>query len=609
MKFEYKSSNFLSTPMVGDRLLKISNKSNVLKYGITPDISHFYLKNNCIIVKVTNKNDIKLDFENNEESYISLRKLNEAKSRIISWLNGDLNPCNIDNNGCSSTLVGLTDTSIIDPTEGDVLVYLNGIWVNELPGYGNLTLEGLSDTTISNVSDGDILVYSGGTWINYINNINDILLDDITDVTITNAMEGDILLLSGGTWINTLPDYGNLTLDGLSDTLLSNVSDGDILVYSGGTWINYINNILLDDIVDVVITNVSEGDELVYIDGVWVNSENSKILNDIVDVNIYGVTDGDILVYSGGTWVNHIKKISLDDIVDVNISGSSDGDILVLSGGSWTNKEIDTIYEQYINTDKTTQTVGGIFKGTRFNPPGSSMHDMWTELLYPYLYPKFINFYFNSEIFNNEIGYNFIDAIAVWGIVNDENLLTDSIRINGHNIDIENISTEETHIQLNFNTPMVRTSDDGPGELVWNIQAFDTKNNLFPTETIDDPPVEFIMRWDWLFYWGTSEMEILDMVNLTGLTGESLYSSFDKEYEIGNGGYKYICFSDYYGGPINFVDKLTGFSVAMYGGYPNTENGYSYDLISVVNKWGEWSDYRVYRSTHKITDNLTISVK
>ena len=111
-----------------------------------------------------------------------------------------------------------------------------------------------------------------------------------------------------------------------------------------------------------------------------------------------------------------------------------------------------------------------------------------------------------------------------------------------------------------------------------------------------------------MFYWGTSPITGLTGVEITGLTSSNLYPDFTRIYSFDSYDYKYLCFADVYGGPINFVDSLTGFQVDMHNGYSNSENGFSYDLVSVTNQFSQTTNYRVYRTTYTLGGAINIIV-
>ncbi len=83
MIFDYKSSNFISIPTTEDKRIYIYDKNKNLIYSIDPFVSFFYLLNNCIIIKITNENDIKLTFETKDDAIIAFNKLIEVKDYFI----------------------------------------------------------------------------------------------------------------------------------------------------------------------------------------------------------------------------------------------------------------------------------------------------------------------------------------------------------------------------------------------------------------------------------------------------------------------------------------------------------------------------------------------
>jgi hypothetical protein len=82
MSYDYKTTNFLSTPSSGDNRIRIYDKNNILKYTLEPDISYYYTSNTCLVIKITNKNDIRLQFENKEESNKAITMFKDILSRF-----------------------------------------------------------------------------------------------------------------------------------------------------------------------------------------------------------------------------------------------------------------------------------------------------------------------------------------------------------------------------------------------------------------------------------------------------------------------------------------------------------------------------------------------
>lgn len=80
MSFEYKSINFISTPISTDTRIRIYDKNYNLKHSIEPEFSYAYTRNNCIIIKITNNNDITLSFENKNDANLAMIKFLEVLS-------------------------------------------------------------------------------------------------------------------------------------------------------------------------------------------------------------------------------------------------------------------------------------------------------------------------------------------------------------------------------------------------------------------------------------------------------------------------------------------------------------------------------------------------
>lgn len=83
MTYEYKLDNFITTPNGDDTRIIILDKNSNFRYSIITDLSHWFVKNNCVIIKITNKNDIMLSFESREIAYLALDKLDEIRKKLI----------------------------------------------------------------------------------------------------------------------------------------------------------------------------------------------------------------------------------------------------------------------------------------------------------------------------------------------------------------------------------------------------------------------------------------------------------------------------------------------------------------------------------------------
>ena len=71
----------------------------------------------------------------------------------------------VDEISGSRDLDDLADVTITTPTDGQVLKYDNGTWVNANDDTGVDELSELSDVTISSATSGQILKYNGSKWL------------------------------------------------------------------------------------------------------------------------------------------------------------------------------------------------------------------------------------------------------------------------------------------------------------------------------------------------------------------------------------------------------------------------------------------------------------
>jgi hypothetical protein len=267
-----------------------------------------------------------------------------------------------------------------------------------------------------------------------------------------------------------------------------------------------------------------------------------------------------------------------------------DNGVVTPIGGSGSGSVI------YINEDPVPVTLGGVEQGTSFPPPGNSMKEMWDMLLYPYLNPGFTSFYFDENS-NKEVGYSFNSTISHWDTSHQDNITDYSISIQGYNL------TPLTGLDKNGFTTLLFSSSvtsNDVGSRNWTISGVNTKSQTFNSDyTID---------WNWKWYWGSSSSVFLSETEIESLQSDGLYSGYNRTFTMPMNNYKYLCFADTYGGPSSFVDGGTGLGIAMYNGYSNSENGFTYDLVSVTNIYSETTNYRVYRTQNKVTDSFEMEV-
>ena len=106
--------------------------------------------------------------------------------------------------GGSSTLAGLTDTSITTPSDGQVLTYDSTAEKWENAAIPAQTIDGLSDTTITTPSDGQVLTYDSTAekWENAA--IPAQSINGLSDTTITTPADGQVLTYDSTAekWVN-----------------------------------------------------------------------------------------------------------------------------------------------------------------------------------------------------------------------------------------------------------------------------------------------------------------------------------------------------------------------------------------------------------------------
>lgn len=84
MTYTYKLDNFLIKPVNGDKRLFIYDKDNNFIDSITSDISHYFVKNNCLVIKITNKNDLILSFDSRSTAQSALEKLDNYRKSLMT---------------------------------------------------------------------------------------------------------------------------------------------------------------------------------------------------------------------------------------------------------------------------------------------------------------------------------------------------------------------------------------------------------------------------------------------------------------------------------------------------------------------------------------------
>ena len=235
----------------------------------------------------------------------------------------------------------------------------------------NHRISGLTDVLINSISDGQVLVYSGGTWV------NSGISMDLTNYY--NKTQVDNLLSS--ITFNT----GATVLDQLNDVSLNSVVVGQALVYNGSLWVNSSITANLSGYYTSSQTN------LYFLSAnttKFSSSAHTHYLSGLTDV-VSGATDGQFLQYSSGTWRpvtspslvgNFVSKsgdIMTGELGFNYMSGITDRILYVNSAG--TVKEGDDIISMYITDSSIINIISGEtgWSGRTFTDPSLSSYTLY----------------------------------------------------------------------------------------------------------------------------------------------------------------------------------------------------------------------------------------
>lgn len=83
MSYIYNVENFLSNPIGGEKRLIFYDKNGNYTDSVNTEISHYFVRNNCLVIKVTNKNDLILSFESNAIAKQALTKLSDIRKILL----------------------------------------------------------------------------------------------------------------------------------------------------------------------------------------------------------------------------------------------------------------------------------------------------------------------------------------------------------------------------------------------------------------------------------------------------------------------------------------------------------------------------------------------
>jgi hypothetical protein len=135
MTYEYSLNNFVSIPTGDNTRIIIQDKNGNFRYSVILDLSHWFVKNNCLVIKITNGNDIMLSFDSRETAQSALDKL-EIIRKMLLVQTGELveeerptlNTLNIQMMANVTAGYGslATVTPVLQKPKSRIKVYING---------------------------------------------------------------------------------------------------------------------------------------------------------------------------------------------------------------------------------------------------------------------------------------------------------------------------------------------------------------------------------------------------------------------------------------------------------------------------------------------------
>jgi hypothetical protein len=178
--------------------------------------------------------------------------------------------------GGVETLEALTDVTITNAANGQVIKYLNGIWINAADG-GAISLNDLTDVIISQPSTGEFFRYDGDEWVNDTASKSDVGLGNVDNTSDVNKP----ISTATQTALDAKPD----NLRQLNDVTISGPATDQVLQYDGADWVNATFSAAqtLEDLTDVDIADAPANGSLLEYNlnlGLWQDSGSNRLPTD-----------------------------------------------------------------------------------------------------------------------------------------------------------------------------------------------------------------------------------------------------------------------------------------------------------------------------------------
>lgn len=331
-----------------------------------------------------------------------------------------------------------------------------------------------------------------------------------------------------------------------------------------------------------------------------------------VEQGLAYVTGQRVVISDSGDFANRMEGyVTVYNTVTGQITVSVDLDEGSGTHASWqVSLQAGTVpaINTYGGASPTTETVGGIPAGTAIT--GLTYDALFEMLLVPFQLPSFTAFAFTGISSPVEVGDTLSGSVtATWSYTYGGNIATNSIDID----DIGNATNLITGTANDGSQSITLTSvtKTSAASHTWRI----TGTNTNPAGAADFTR-DLTINWYWRRYIGTSTDTTLTESQIEALALTELNAGITGTFSLAAGGYKYFVWDDALGSPTavtGFKDTSTNLSVAMAdssdnAAYSNTQNGWSYALVSVTNAEGVTSNKRVYRTKNILGGTITIQV-
>lgn len=302
-------------------------------------------------------------------------KIGRAISETEFLVSSNTSNIDLDSDSTASLIAGIGDLTDVDtftlfPTDGQYLQY-NSVTSTWSPG--DVSLPSLTDISLADIENNDLLLYSEGIWSN--GTLATTNLSDIDTTVAPTASQTLIWNESTSKWEAGIPERA---LDSLSNmgSSVSTPTTGQILVYNtiGDQWSAVDNEFSLDGLTDVNLEGVTDNQFLQYnsTSSEWEPGTVATAVSELTDVDLTGVTEGQYLVYNDqDKWVPTTIEFAaaLTDLTDVNAVGATQGQGLIYDTG--TNKfelaivgtsNVDTLEDLSNVSIPTTPNNGDVLK-------------------------------------------------------------------------------------------------------------------------------------------------------------------------------------------------------------------------------------------------------